>query len=77
MDESLFVKHLIQIKKQKTAKEEILTYIKEQTGIELQETMIALVKKNITFHVSSVTKQKLHQKNIAKILMEKGYLTKF
>lgn len=77
MDSSLFVKHLLQIKKQKNSKEEVLNYIKEITGIELEEEMIIISKKQITFTVSSVLKQKLHQKNINKVLEEKGYQTRF
>jgi hypothetical protein len=74
MDESLFIKHLIQIKKQKNSKEGLLTYIKEKIGIELQEEMITISKKTVTFTVSSVIQQKLHQKNISKVLEEKGYV---
>lgn len=77
MDESLFIKHLIQIKKQKNSKEEILIYIKETTDIELEEEMITVSKKQVKFNVSSVLKQKLHQKNVSKVLEEKGYITKF
>lgn len=76
MDESFFIKHLIQIKKQKNSKEELLLYIKEKTGIELEEIMITISKKIVTFTVSSVIKQKLHQKNISKILEDKGYIIK-
>lgn len=77
MDESLFVKHFLQIKKQKNTKEEVLVCIKEKTGIELQEEMITVSKKQVVFQISSVIKQKLFQKNITKILEEKGYTTKF
>lgn len=73
MDESLFVKHFINLKQQKNSKEEIIIYIKEKTGIEIEETTINLSKKHILFQVSSVLKQKLHQINIAKILEDKGY----
>lgn len=76
MDESLFIKHLIQIKKQKNSKEELLAYIKEKTGIELIENEITVSKKQITFTVSSVVKQKLHQKNIINVLEERGYIIK-
>ncbi len=76
MDESLFVKHLIQIKKQKNSKEEVINYIKEKTGIELSGEMINISKKQISFTISSVLKQKLHQNNIIKILEEKGYVVK-
>jgi hypothetical protein len=72
MDESLFIKHFLQIKKQKKSKEEVLNYIKEKTGIILQEEMITVSKKQIIFQISSVIKQKLFQKDIVKVLEEKG-----
>ena len=77
MDNSLFSKHLLQIKKHETSKEEICLLIKEKTGIELDYEMFTVSKKQISFSISSVMKQKLHQKNIVKILEEKGYQTKF
>lgn len=77
MDESFFVKYAIQIKKQKNSKEEVLLFIKERTGIELQEEMITISKKQITFTVSSIVKQRLYQKNINSLLEEKGYTVKF
>lgn len=76
MDESLFIKHLVNIKKQKNNKEEVILYIKEKTGIELSESMITLSKKEVTLHLSSVVKQKLFQKNIEELLKEKGYRLK-
>lgn len=77
MDESLFIKHLTQIKKQKNSKDEVLQHVKEKTGIELEEGMIVISKKQVSFVISSTIKQKLFQKNIIKILEEKGYTTKF
>lgn len=77
MDESLFIKHALQIRKQKNSKDEIITFIKERTGIEIHEEMFSVSKKQVTFSVSSVIKQKLFQKNIIKILEEKGYITNF
>lgn len=77
MDDSLFIKYAIQIKKQKNSKDEIISYIKEKIRIELQEEMITVSKKQIVFQVSSVMKQKLFQKGIVKILEEKGYTTRF
>jgi hypothetical protein len=76
MEESLFSKHILQIKKQKNKKEEVINFIKEKTGIFLQSEDITITKKNITFSTSSVVKQKLHQKNIQTILLEHGYTSK-
>lgn len=76
MDESFFVKYALQIKKQKNSKEEIISLIQNSTGIELHDDMFTLTKKQIIFHVSSILKQKLFQKNIVKVLEEKGYTCK-
>ena len=76
MEESLFDKYIINIKKQKNNKEEISLYIKEKTNIELEEKEIILSRKQIKLIVSSVIKQKLFQKNIIEILKEKGYSLK-
>jgi len=38
--------------------------------------MFSVSKKEVTFSTSSVIKQKLFQKNIVKVLEEKGYITK-
>lgn len=77
MDKSLFERHLRQIKKQKDSKEELLNYIKEKTGIELDENNIVVSKKEVVFNVSSVVKQKLFQKKIEEVLNEKGYGGRF
>lgn len=76
MDESLFRKHLVKIKQHKNNKEEVLMMIKESVGIELDESMITISKKEITFSVSSTIKQLLYQKNVIPILKEKGYSIK-
>lgn len=76
MDENLFLKHLVNINKRKNNKEEIILYIKENTGVELDESTITLSKKIVTLHTSSVVKQRLFQKNITEILKQKGYTLK-
>ncbi len=76
MDKGLFGKYIHHIQKQKSNKEDICIYIKEKTGIELQDKEIQLTKKQITLHISSVLKQKLFQNNIEKFLQEKGYTLK-
>ncbi|MFA6608554.1 MAG: hypothetical protein WCT07_01435 [Candidatus Paceibacterota bacterium] len=76
MDESLFKKHIINIKRRKNNKEELILFIKEKTGVDLEETMITLSKKEVSFHLSSVVKQKLFQKNIEEILKQKGFTFK-
>jgi hypothetical protein len=76
MDESLFKKHLINIKRQQDKKEEVIFYIKEKTGIEIEGKDLIISKKEITFNLSSVIRQKLFQKNLENLLKEKGYTLK-
>lgn len=76
MDEGLFKKHLINIKKRENSKDEILIYIKEKTGVILEKKEIVVSKNKITLNISSVVKQKLFQKNIIILLKEIGYILK-
>ena len=75
MDEGLFKKHIIRIQKQKNSKKELILYIQEKTGIQLDEKMVSISKNKVTLQTSSVTRQKLFQKDIIKLLQEKGYQT--
>lgn len=76
MDEGLFKKYSHQIQKRDTFKKEILSHIKNKTGVELEEKNITLTGKTIYIKTSSTVKQKLHQKNITKVLQEKGFILK-
>lgn len=76
MDLSLFQKHFAQINRQKNNKEEVINLIKEKTGIDLDESMITLSKKEVTLHLSSVMKHKLFQKNVEEVLKEKVFTLK-
>lgn len=73
MDESLFVKHFLQIKKQKDSKEEIISFLEEKIGISCSQSEFTISKKEITFQISSVKKAKLLQKKVKELLEEKGY----
>ena len=76
MEKSLFEKHLSFVKKRKNNKEEILSFIKEKTGILLDEKEISLSKKEINLVVSSVKKARLIQKGAPEIIKQKGYTLK-
>lgn len=76
MDEALFKKHLTNIKKQKNNKEEIVLFIKEKIGIDIDESTFTISKKEITFNLSSVIKHKLFQNNLEELLKQKGYSLK-
>lgn len=71
MDEGLFIKYKKQITHQKETKQTLCEFIKNQTGIHLQENELSIVKNQVTLHTTSVVKQKLFQKNIEKILITK------
>lgn len=73
MDESLFLKHVLQIKKQEKSKKEVLNCIEEITGILLNQEEIIVSKKNITIQTSSVKRSFLVQKKIQEKMKEKGY----
>ena len=73
MDQSLFKKHTNSLENRKNNKQEIISYIEQQTGVLLEEKNISISKKTITFHISSVVKQKLFQNKIEKLLLVKGF----
>jgi hypothetical protein len=76
MDNGLFKKYSVQIDTQKKSKKEISEYIQEVTNIYIEEKDITISKKIISLNLSSVQKSKLTQKNIQKLLSEKGYTLK-
>ena len=73
MEDGLFNKYKKQIQKQKNEKKEVCDLIEEKTGIKIEESKITISKKSIQINISSVIKQKLFQKDITKVLKEKGY----
>lgn len=73
MDEGLFKKYSISIKKNNTIKEDLCNLILEKTGVHLNLTEVSVSKTTVTFHVSSVKKSILTQKKIKEILEEQGY----
>ena len=77
MNEGLFEKYSKVIRQKKSEKEELVAFIKETTGIEFNEEEIAIQKKNVAFHTSSVKKTILHSKKIRDFFIEKGYELKF
>jgi hypothetical protein len=76
MDEFLFKKHIVNINRQKNKKEEIILLIKENIGIVLVENSFTISKKEISFNLSSVIRQKLFQNDIESLLKKKGYILK-
>jgi lactam utilization protein B len=76
MNEGLFEKYRKVIQKKKNEKQEVIDMLQELTGIEFTEQELQIEKKVISFHVSSVKKSIVLQKNIQSGLKEKGYTLK-
>lgn len=77
MDQGLFGKYLVTIRKRENEQNEIISFIKENSGVELLPNEIVLKKKNLSFQTSSVKKMVLQSKKIDILLQEKGYYVKF
>ena len=77
MDIGLFKKYSQQLEVQKNTKKDIINYIQQETGVELKEETVIVLKKTITLTISSVQKSKLIQKNIKELLIKKGYTLTF
>lgn len=73
MNEGLFEKYSKVLKQKQSEKEEVITILKEITGIDFIQEEIVVQKKTISFHTSSVKKSIVLQKNIQSKLQEKGY----
>ena len=73
MDEGLFKKYTTQLQKRGASKKNILNLITLETGVTLHEEDIEISKKQVKITTTSTIRQKLFQKNIKKILQEKGY----
>lgn len=73
MDQSLFKKHILHIKKAKDSKEEVRLLIQEVSGVFLEQEEITISKKNILVQTSSVKRSQLLQRKAKEFLKEKGY----
>ena len=76
MEEGLFHRYNNQIKKQKSEKFEVISIIKEISGIDLDEKSITVSNKEIKINTSSVLKQKIFQKKVSELLKQKGFILK-
>lgn len=74
MDQGLFQKYAVTIKKEKDKKEEIITFIEKETGAKLFPEEIIIQKNKISFQVSSVKRILLKKKSIENFLQEKKYI---
>ncbi len=73
MDEGLFRKHLQVLHTRLHNKEQLLSLIKESTGVTLLEEEVGLEKKQITLFTSSTKKNTLLRKGLKDILASEGY----
>jgi hypothetical protein len=77
MDEGLFVKHLRSLKVRTDNKKEIISLIKEYSGIDIEDEEIILKGKKCSLRVSSVKRSSLVRSKIQENLSKKGYVVEF
>ena len=77
MDQGLFKKHILSLQKSKDEKIIVILYIKEISGIELQENEVIISKKKITIQTTSVKRSYLLRAKIKEELQLKGYVVGF
>lgn len=73
MDDSLFLKYKKEITKQKTKKQEIISFIEKESKIKLKESEIEIKGKKIFFIISSTQKAILFKNKIQEKIKTKGY----
>jgi hypothetical protein len=73
MDQNLFHKYTVTIKKAHTKKDEIVTFLEKETGALFLPEEIIIQNNKISFQTSSVKKALLNRKNIQTFLKEKKY----
>lgn len=73
MDQGLFAKHIHTVLTRNSKKQEIISFLLEKTGIQVNEEEFTLSKKKISFTTSSVKKTALIQKGTEALLQSLGY----
>lgn len=76
MDQGLFTKYGIVVKEQTIKKEEIITFVQQETGAQLLPEEIILKKNILSFQTSSVKNVLLKRKVVQDFLKQKGYQSK-
>ena len=76
MEQNLFRKYTKTLLQRKSKIDEIIEYIKNETGMDILQEEIVLKKNSISFQISSIKKSVLVQKNVKTFLKEKGYEVK-
>ena len=68
---------MIKLIEEKTSeKKELLIFLKEKTGLELNEDQIEIKDKKISLYLNSNQKLLFHQKNGKDFIQEKGFTIK-
>ncbi len=76
MNEGLFEKYKRVIIQKQSEKQRVIEILKEISGIDFKEDELVIEKKVISFHVSSVKKSIVLQKNIQIKIEENGFKIK-
>jgi hypothetical protein len=76
MNEGLFEKYKRFIIQKQSEKQRVIEILKEISGIDFKEDELVIEKKVISFHVSSVKKSIVLQKNIQIKIEENGFKIK-
>ena len=76
MNEGLFEKYKRVIIQKQSEKQRVIEILKEISGIDFKEDELVIEKKVISFHVSSVQKSIVLQKNIQIKIEENGFKIK-
>ena len=74
MDQGLFGKYNRVVLERKNKVEEIIDFIKKETGATIEKDEVVLKKNTVSFQVSSVKKVVLQKKSIKDFLEGKGYI---
>lgn len=74
MDQGLFGKYNRVVLERKNKVEEIIDFIKKETGATIEKDEVVLKKNIVSFQVSSVKKVVLQKKSIKDFLEGKGYI---
>lgn len=74
MDQDLFKKYTKTLIQRKSQLDDIIIFIKQETGVELLPEEISIKKNKLSFQTSSVKKILLRNKNIEDFLYKKGYI---
>ena len=74
MDQGLFHKYAVTIKKEHDKKEELLMFIEKEIGVRLLPEEVIIQKNKISFQVSSVVRILIQKKSIGEFLKQKGYI---